>query len=314
MTDETVRPASSVSRERIAIVGAGVAGLLAALSLARRGFEVTLNERAPAPQPAGAGIQLSPNAMRLLQDLGLYETLSPHLVRPAAIVVRDARDGSEIVRMPLHDAEERWGAPYCVIHRADLQDVLLDAAGKQAGLSLGFGTRFVGLSEADRRLTMTFDHGQGARTTDADIAIGADGLWSDVATAIARREPPTFARRWAWRATVPAAQLPAALRAPVTTLWSAGAPMSSTTRSAAATGSTWWPSSRKIARMEAGRSQARQRPSKRAWRAGLDTSWRRSPRSPIGEAGRSIIDRSRDPSPPAELRCWAMRRIRCYRS
>src|SRR5215475_5630111 len=104
--------------ERIVIVaGAGIGGLTTALALARNGFRVTVLEQAERLEETGAGIQLSPNAARTLVALGLGPALRPHAVAPTALRVLSARTGLEIVRVPLGNAEQRYGAPYWVIHR-----------------------------------------------------------------------------------------------------------------------------------------------------------------------------------------------------
>src|ERR1041385_6974687 len=106
----------------IVIAGAGIGGLTAALALTRAGYRAVVLERAARLEEAGAGIQLSPNATRVLASLGLADRLRPHVVAPEAIRIISAGSGREIVRIPLGPkAEQRYGAPYWVIHRADLQ-------------------------------------------------------------------------------------------------------------------------------------------------------------------------------------------------
>ena len=100
------------------------------MALKRNGFRVIVLEQAGRLEETGAGIQLSPNAARLLLELGLGERLRPHVVTPEAVRVLSARNGREIVRIPLGDtAAQRYGAPYWIIHRGDLQAAL--AAGMQ---------------------------------------------------------------------------------------------------------------------------------------------------------------------------------------
>src|ERR1700722_11944897 len=126
---------------RIVIVaGAGIGGLTAALALARSGFRVIVLEQAERLEETGAGIQLSPNATRTLIDLGLGDRLRPLIMAPQAVRVLSARSGREIVRMPLGEAAaQRYGAPYWIIHRGDLQAVLAEAVAQEIDVSLKLG-------------------------------------------------------------------------------------------------------------------------------------------------------------------------------
>src|SRR5271169_4393318 len=128
------------SPRRVVVAGAGIGGLTAALALARSGFRVVVLEQAERLEETGAGIQLSPNATRILIGLGLADRLQPHVVAPAAIRVLGARSGREIVRIPLGgEATQRYGAPYWVIHRGDLQAALSDAAVQDLNIVVRLG-------------------------------------------------------------------------------------------------------------------------------------------------------------------------------
>src|SRR5437899_5110164 len=112
----------------VLIAGAGIGGLTAALALAQRGFEVAVFDQAERLEETGAGIQLSPNAARILIALGLGERLAPHVVAPEELRVINARTGRVLARVPLGAAaEQRYGAPYWLIHRGDLQTALGEA-------------------------------------------------------------------------------------------------------------------------------------------------------------------------------------------
>jgi len=116
------------SSRSVIIVGAGIGGLTAALAIARRGFEVAVFDQAERLEEVGAGIQLSPNASRILLALGLAEQLQRHVVTPEELRVIDARTARVLARAPLGPtAARRYGAPYWVIHRSDLQTVLVEA-------------------------------------------------------------------------------------------------------------------------------------------------------------------------------------------
>src|SRR5437588_3162865 len=104
----------------IIIAGAGIGGLTAALTLTRAGYRAVVLEQAMRLEETGAGIQLSPNATRILFELGLADKLRPLAVAPEAIRIIHGGSGRDIVRVPLGGAaEQRYGAPYWVIHRAD---------------------------------------------------------------------------------------------------------------------------------------------------------------------------------------------------
>ena len=203
----------------IVIAGAGIGGLTAALTLARAGYRAVVLEQAPRLEPVGAGIQLSPNATRVLVDLGLAEGLRPHVVAPEAIRVVDARTGRDIVRIPLGDATERYGSPYWVIHRADLQAALAISAAENADVTLRLGMRVEDFAIHRHGITVEARDAQGPRDEQCSALIGADGLWSTLRARLGDRRQPVFARRTAWRAVVPAAQLTEEFRAPLTALW-----------------------------------------------------------------------------------------------
>ncbi len=203
----------------VIVAGAGIAGLTAALTMAKAGLRVTLLEQADKLLETGAGLQLSPNATRVLISLGLRERLLSHAVAPHAIRVMSGGSGREIVRIPLADAEKKYGAPFWVLHRADLQAALVAAAQASMDITLKLGTRVEdfaahakGVSVLGRQDKQVFDE-------RGMVLIGADGIWSNVAARLKRQRPAQFARRTAWRALVPADSVPAEFRTPFVHLW-----------------------------------------------------------------------------------------------
>ena len=204
----------------IVIAGAGIGGLTAALALTRAGFRAVVLEQAARLEETGAGIQLSPNATRVLFDLGLGERLRPLAVAPEAIRVVNGASGRDIVRVPLGAAaESRYGAPYWVIHRADLQAVLAITIAENPDVTLRLGTRVEDFAVHQHGLTVEARDAQGLRDEQGIALIGADGLWSTLRTRLGERRAPRFARRTAWRAVVPAARLTDEFREQVTGLW-----------------------------------------------------------------------------------------------
>ncbi|MFL6797342.1 MAG: FAD-dependent monooxygenase [Xanthobacteraceae bacterium] len=189
----------------VIVVGAGIGGLTAALALAQRGIRVSVIEQAPRLDPAGAGVQLSPNAVRVLDALGLRERLAPHVTAPAELRVLDGRSGRGLAGAVLGRAvEERYGAPYWVIHRADLQGTLLEAARANPEVSLRLGTRVEGFAPHGQGVTVTALSGGGRVEERGAALIGADGLWSHLRGCLGHGDEPRFAQHTAWRALVSA--------------------------------------------------------------------------------------------------------------
>jgi len=193
--------------------------LTAALALARNGFRVVVLEQAERLEETGAGIQLSPNASRVLIDLGLADRLRPAVTVPTALRVLSAASGHEIVRMPLTGAEERYGAPYWAIHRGDLQEALAAATSRQPGITLKLGVRVEDFIAHRNGLTV-LTHGGACMMDEHGVAlIAADGLWSQARTRLGHGEAPRFAGRVAWRGLVPARLVAPEFREPLIHLW-----------------------------------------------------------------------------------------------
>jgi len=201
---------------RIAVAGAGIAGLTSALALAGRGFPVEIFEQAPRLEEVGAGIQLSPNAMKLLQRLGVADELQPSLVEPRAIEIRDALSGRMLAAIPLGEtARRRYGAPYALIHRADLQAALYAAIRRRDGIAIRLPAEVHDVRATESGVTFRAA-GQSFR---ADVLVAADGINSRLRTGYFAHSAPRPLRKTAWRATLPAALAPASAPLDVTGLW-----------------------------------------------------------------------------------------------
>jgi salicylate hydroxylase len=204
----------------VIIAGAGIGGLTAALAVARQGFRVALFDQAQRLEEAGAGIQLSPNASRILIALGLGEQLRRHVVAPQEIRVMHAQTARVLARAPLAQAEKRYGAPYWVIHRGDLQAVLLEAVGANPDIALRLGARVEDFAVHSNGITVAaLASSQHAFEERGLALIAADGLWSRLRRRLGHPDEPRFARHTAWRALVPADALVPDLRTPAVSLW-----------------------------------------------------------------------------------------------
>jgi salicylate hydroxylase len=204
----------------VIIAGAGIGGLTAALTLARAGLRATMFEQAPQLEEAGAGIQLTPNATRVLFQLGLADELARTAVEPEAIRVLSGPSAREIVRIPLgRYAENRYGAPYWVIHRGDLQMALANAVRTNRDIALKLGCRVEDYA-SHRNGVSVLARCAGEMMQEQGIAlIGADGVWSAVRERLRRQNQPRFRHRTAWRALVPATALDERWRGPMVNLW-----------------------------------------------------------------------------------------------
>ena len=183
----------------VLVVGGGMAGLAGALALRANGAEVTLVERAPEFGEVGAGLQMAPNASRVLKRWGLLEKALEIGVQPKHLVFRDAVTGEELTRQSLAgEFEERYGAPYVVIHRSDLHRVLLEAC-QAAGVRLVNDVFVESVETVDGRGVA---HTAAGVDYEADVVIGADGLKSTLRPVVANDEPVGSAYV-AYRGTVP---------------------------------------------------------------------------------------------------------------
>ncbi|WKA26613.1 FAD-dependent monooxygenase [Bradyrhizobium roseum] len=204
----------------IIVAGAGIGGLTAALSLAAKGFRVVILEKTERLEEAGAGLQLSPNASRVLVDLGLRPRLASRAVTPEAVNIMSARAGGEIARLPLGEAAGlRAGAPYWVMHRADLQGALQAAVNDHPDIDLRLGCQFEDVTAHAKGLTVVQRRGDSRQQELAAALVGADGIWSTVRNHLFPAVQPQFSGLIAWRGTLDATTLPREYTAPRVQLW-----------------------------------------------------------------------------------------------
>lgn len=208
-----------MKRMPIAISGAGIAGMVCALHLARNGHTVHLFEAAKDLSEVGAGLQLSANALRCLKPLGLLEELKAPATRPNSVEIGNGRTGAHLASIPLGDhAQTKYGTPYLVIHRADLQRVLKQALERHQAIHLHLGCPVDDAMEQVDGVRLI-----GALPTHLEdhpfaCLVAADGVWSKIRTNTLRLPSAEFSGRVAYRTTVPIEGLSDRLRT-TTGLW-----------------------------------------------------------------------------------------------
>lgn len=202
----------------IAIAGAGIGGLSAALALLKRGFDVKVYEQAPVLAEIGAGLQISANGTEILDQLGVLESAKAIACEPTGKQIRLWSTGQTWKLFDLGATSvERYGYPYLMIHRADLHGLLFEAVRKQYPDAIKTGARCTGFRQSDDgEVTILFADGSSPK---ADVLVGADGVHSAIRQALFGPDRPQFTGCMAWRGLVPMERLPERLRAHVGTNW-----------------------------------------------------------------------------------------------
>ena len=200
----------------IVVAGGGLGGLTTALALAQRGRRVSVLEGAPAFGAIGYGIQFGPNVFHVFDRIGVRDAVLAQADEPRALVLRDALDGREVVRIPCAGLRRRFGHPYIIVHRVDLHEVLLDACRRDPLVTL----------VPDAMVTDFADDGAGVTVTTADgrafrggALIGADGVRSRIRAALFDDGAPTPNGYMAFRTIVPIADVAADVDRDVVALW-----------------------------------------------------------------------------------------------
>lgn len=190
-------PESAVGRQ-VTILGAGIGGLACAIPLARAGFEVTAIERSKERAGEGAGLQISPNGMKVLERLGVSGSAMRHGARAKGVSVRDIRSNREIGRVDFSLCANRLKQPYLLIHREDLIREL-ESQARREGVRIRLGERVGAVEAHDTHAILELE--SGARES-AGVLIGADGVGSVVRKAINPGMRPLRSRRMALRAVI----------------------------------------------------------------------------------------------------------------
>ncbi len=203
----------------ILISGGGIGGLACAIALANRGQSCHVLEQADSFSEVGAGIQIGPNGMKLLAKWGLADLLHNKGATPAQIRISDGLSAELLNSVPLGPAAElRYGAPYKVFHRAELQSALLQKAQSLPEITITNGFEVTKFTEHKNHVKLLGANGQ---AQEGRLLIGCDGLWSPIRSQIHPDKKPVFYGKSAWRAIVPRKEAPAPFNKLETGLWMA---------------------------------------------------------------------------------------------
>jgi len=208
---------SKAVKTEIVIIGGGIGGLAAALALSSIGKNVCVLEQAPEFAEIGAGIQLGPNVYKMFVRLGILDEVNAVSAFPDSIMMRDSITGEGVVELPAGKKfKERFGFPYAVIHRADLHNVLLKKCEAASNIEMHINAEVVDIEEHGNNVSAVTS--SGLRVT-GEALIGADGIWSKVRERIVGDGKPRVSGHIAYRAVLPAADIPEELRWNSMCLW-----------------------------------------------------------------------------------------------
>lgn len=201
----------------ILISGGGIGGLACALALAQKGFRVTVCEQAPQFGQIGAGLQVAPNALSVLDALGVGEEVKRHAVHIEQMLMMDGVSGDAICQIPCDDPfRARFGNPYTVAHRADVHGALLRACKSHESVELRTGFRITGYAQDADGVSAISDTGESLRGV---ALIGADGVRSRIRHQMLDDGDPVRVGAVIYRALIPADRMPKELQHPRATLW-----------------------------------------------------------------------------------------------
>lgn len=223
--------------QSVIVVGGGIGGLAAALALTRQGIAVQLLEQAAHIGEIGAGIQLGPNAFAALDALGVGATARQRAVFTDHIIMMDAVDAREVVRIDTGAAfRERFGGPYAVIHRADIHLSILEAVQQNPLIRFRTSTQIASVKQDEKRVEVTDTEGNHYQ---ADAVIGADGVKSVIREHLIG-DPPRVTGHVVYRAVVERDNMPRNCASTRRCCGPARTATWCTTRCAAASNTTWW--------------------------------------------------------------------------
>jgi salicylate hydroxylase len=207
---------ANANQAPVLVVGGGIGGLSCALALSRKGIPVQVLEQAPEFKEIGAGIQLGPNVFRMFEVLGLTQAMFRWAAFPTSLEMRDSITGESVVEMRIDRLYDRYRAPYGVIHRADMLNVIHDACRQSNLIKLATSQKVTAIDDDGSGVTVRTETGESYRGA---AVIGCDGLWSTVRSMVVGDGKPNVSGHIAYRAVLPTADWPKEYRIPKMIIW-----------------------------------------------------------------------------------------------
>ena len=208
---------ANANQAPVLVVGGGIGGLSTALALSRKDIPVQVLEQAPEFKEIGAGIQLGPNVFRMFEVLGLTKQMFHWCAFPEGLEFRDSITGETIVDQKIDQRfHDKYHAPYGVIHRADMLNVILDACKQSNLIKLAISQKVIAIDDTGSGVTVRTESGE---TFQGASLVGCDGLWSTVREKIVGDGKPVVSGHIAYRAVLPTSEWPAEYRLPKMIVW-----------------------------------------------------------------------------------------------
>ncbi|MCF6321212.1 MAG: FAD-dependent monooxygenase [Rhizobiaceae bacterium] len=211
---------SHIARRTILVSGAGIAGLASALYISRAGYRVEIFEQSPSLDPIGSGLQLSPNAMHVLSELGVDWQVKSIATAPPAIIVNNASNAKTIVEIPLgQEVTSNYGQPYLVVHRADLQEILKTACQDDHDIHIRLGMKVRDAVAHPNGVSILADSASGTHNYRGIALVAADGVHSTIRGECFESKGPRSTGTTALRALIPSQEIPKELRTGNIVMW-----------------------------------------------------------------------------------------------
>ena len=207
-------------KQHVLIAGGGIGGLAAALALLRQGIDVDVYEQAPELREVGAGVQLSPNAIHVLHELGVHDAFHALACEAAGKEIRLWNSGQSWRIFDLGaESMERYGYAYYMVYRPDLLAILAEGVRREKPDAIHLNARCSGFEQTAHGVTLHYERDGNACAAEGDALIGADGVHSRIRQSLFGHDQPEYSGMMSWRGVIPMDKLPEHMRRAVGVNW-----------------------------------------------------------------------------------------------